>query len=322
TDTLHYYPSITHKAVRTININIMYMQNHLEKFAYFYDRTKLNNVKKTIAIYERDVNRNISIIEKHFFGSKQNIDRVKKLFKDWKPILNEIVALYRKNDEKSAYHKIFKGENAVHVAKLKKAVNVLTEFADISTELNLSQANSQTKNTLWLSIMIVIGLFIGVWVMFLMYRKVATDVNLSFDIADAMVKGELKGKLQCEPNTKSERLLEILDKARIEFNDRTQSVAEIENQIGELKEVKREIEENKHLVELREKKENIQRQIAMDTLRASKSLDSIFTGFFLEENAIGTDPEGYSTIPKTPASGQPEGKHAKTFFGHLQDGSW
>jgi len=321
-NTLYYYPSITHKAVRIINLNINHIQTKMERFAYFYDRTRLNSVKKDITVYERDVNRNLSIIEKHFFGNKQNIDRVKKLFKDWKPIINEIVALYRKNDIKEAHDKIFKGENAVHVAKLEKALNVLTEFADISTEINLTQANYQTKNIFWLAVMIVIGLFAGVWVMFLMYRKVATDVELSFEIADAMVKGNLNDKIQCDPNTKPDRLLKILDKARDEFNDRTQTITEIETQIDDLKEVKQEIVENRNLVKLREKKENIEQQIAMNTLRASKSLDSIFTGFFLEEHAIDTNPEGYSTASEKPASGQPEGKHSKDFFGRLQDGNW
>ncbi|MCK5877850.1 MAG: MCP four helix bundle domain-containing protein [Candidatus Marithrix sp.] len=322
TNTLNYYPSITHVAVRKINLNIMHMRTKIEKLAYFYDRTKLNKVRKSLASYEIDVKRNINTIEKHFFGSKQNIDRVRKLFQDWKPIINEIIALYRKNSEKVAHDKVFKGENAIHIAKLEKALAVLTEFADISTELNLSQANSQTKNILWLAVFIVIGLFSGVWIMFLIYRKVAADVNLSFDIADAMVKGDLQGKLQCDPDTNSGRLLDILDKARDEFNDRTQTVAEIEEQVANLKEVKQEIEENKHLVELREKKEDIQRQIALDTLRASKSLDTIFTGFFLEENAIETDSKGYSTTGEIPTSGLPEGKHAKDFFGHLQDGNW
>ncbi len=322
TNTLYHHPSITHKAVRTINLNVIHIKNSMEKFAYFYDRTKLNSVKKDIAVYERDVNRNLSVIEKHFFGNKQNIDRVKKLFKDWKPIINEIIALYRKNEVKTAHDNIFQGANAVHVAKLEKALNVLTEFADISTKMNLIQANSQTKNILWLAIMIIICLFLGVWVMFLMYRKVATDVSLSFEIADAMVKGNLKDKIQCKPNTKPEKLLEILDKARDEFNERTQTITEIENQVDELKEVKQEIEENKNLVELRERKETIERQIAIDTVRASKSLDNIFTGFFLEENALDATPEGYSKSDTPPASGQPEGKHAQDFFGHLKDGNW
>lgn len=322
TNTLYHHPSITHKAIRIINLNVIHIKNSMERFAHFYDRTRLNSVKKDITTYERDVNRNLVVIEKYFFGNKQNIDRVKILFKDWKPIINEIIALYRKDDIKAAQDKIFKGENAVHIAKLEKALDVLTEFADISTEMNLTQASSQAKNILWLAIMIIIGLFSGVWVMFLVYRKVATDISLSFDIADAMVKGNLTGKIQCDPNTKSEKLLEILDKARDEFNDRTQTISEIENQVAELKEVKKEIEENKNLVELREKKEDIERQIAVDTVRASKSLDSIFTGFFLEENSLDTTPEGYSTSIIPPASGQPEGKHAKNFFGHLEDGNW
>ncbi|MFK5970237.1 MAG: MCP four helix bundle domain-containing protein [Candidatus Marithrix sp.] len=320
--TLYYYPSITHKAVRIVNLNITHIQNKMERFAYFYDRTRLNSVKKDITTYERDINRNLSIIEKHFFGNKQNIDRVRRLFQDWKPIINEIIALYRKNDTKEAHDKIFKGENAVHIAKLEKALNVLTEFADISTEMNLNQANSQTNNILWLAVMMIIGLFAGVWVMFLMYHKVATDVGLSFEIADAMVKGDLTGKIQCDPNTKSDKLLAILDKARDEFNARTQTITEIETQIDDLKEVKQEIEENKNLIKLREKKEDIEQQIAINTLRASKSLDSIFTGFFLEEHVVDTNPDGYSTASTSPTSGEPEGKHAKDFFGRLQDGNW
>ncbi len=321
-NTLYYYPSITHKAVRIINLNITHIQNKMEKFAYFYDRTRLNSVKKEITTYGKDVNRNLAIIENHFFGNKQSIDRVKKLFQDWKPIINEIIALYRKNDIKEAHDKIFKGENAVHIAKLEKALNVLTEFADISTKMNLTQANSQTNNILWLAIMMVVGLFVGVWIMFFMYHKVAKDVWLSFDIADAMVKGNLNDKIQCDPNTKSDKLLEILDKARNEFNDRTQSITEIETQIIDLKEVKQEIKENNNLIELREKKEDIEQQIAINTLRASKSLDNIFTGFFLEEHVVDTNPEGYSTTTKLPNSGEPEGKHTKDFFGRLQDGNW
>ncbi|MDM8569128.1 MCP four helix bundle domain-containing protein [Thiotrichales bacterium HSG1] len=299
TNTLHYYPSITHKAVRSINLNIMHMQTKIEKFAYFYDRTKLNRIKKELAIHEREVKQNISIIEKYFFGNKQNIDRVKKLFRDWKAITNEIIALYRKNAEETAYNKVFKGENAAHTAKLEKALAVLTEFADISSGLNLSQANSQTNNALLLAIMIVVGLFSGVWAMFLMYRKVAMDVSLSFDIADAMVKGDLEGKFQCDPNTESAKLLKILDKARNQFNERTQTIMKIEEHIDDLEGVKEKIEKNERLVELQGKKEKIQRHIAISTLKATKP--TVFTGFFLEENAVGTNPEGYSTTIKPPS---------------------
>jgi len=278
------HPVLINNAVYEINFNIVRIQSKLKEIVLLRNHADLEGTRKTITFYKNKVSRNLERVEKSFMGDKQALDNVTRLFKEWKSILNEIIALQNKGQVEEATHLIFKGKGAEQVTKLEKALKKLTDSTKTQEDKLLKQTHSQVINTLRISIFMIIIILSGILIVFIVSRQIAQTVNMGLGIVDALATGNLSEQIQCDSDTKTEQLLKLLDSVQTELGDRINKFEKIEAHLRVLEKEKQLAEEKERIAEAKKRMANI-------ALHSSHGVDSIFSSVFFTDDEENNDGE-------------------------------
>ncbi|RKZ86027.1 MAG: hypothetical protein DRR19_15545 [Candidatus Parabeggiatoa sp. nov. 1] len=267
-------------AVHNAHINIVKTFNRIKEVAILKGSEDLGAAKKAIFSYEDEIEQAFDTIEKHFSGDKQKLDKVKKLFEQWKSLRNIVIALQEQGKVDEALDLIFKGQGAQHIADLEKAVEKLHHFMDQEADTFLDRTQSAVLNALWVSIAMVIVLLLGGWIVFAVSHNNMKNVTLALGIADAVATGNLSDHFECDAKTETGQLLQTLDTMQARLMKSSHEVENMETHLHELEEENRIIEKEKHIAEE-------EKRIAEKALRQNKALDKVFGSFLNDEKEAG-----------------------------------
>jgi len=162
--SLYLHPLTVSNTVRDININIISIHRAMKDVALATNDREINNLEILIRDYEKDTYALFDVVFDRFLGDKKDITRAYQLFKQWKPIREEVIALWHENNKEGAAL-ITKGKGAVHVANILSSVDVMIAFATNKGDefYSLTQSNvEKTYNTLFYLIFLVIVLSVTI----------------------------------------------------------------------------------------------------------------------------------------------------------------
>ncbi len=271
-------------AVHNAHINIVKTLNRIKEVAILKGSEDLGAAKKAIFSYEDEIEQAFEMIEKHFSGDKQKLDKVKELFEQWKSLRNIVIALQEQGKVDEAVDLIFKGQGAQHLAELEKAVEKLHHFMDQEADNFLDRTKSAALNALWVSIAMVIVLLLGGWIVFAVSHNNMKNVTLALGIADAVATGNLSDHFECDAKTETGQLLQTLDTMQTRLIKSSHEVENMETHLHELEEENRIIEKEKQMAEE-------ETRIAEKALRQKNALDTVFGSFI--EGDKQRDEDGY-----------------------------
>ncbi|MCK5522674.1 MAG: MCP four helix bundle domain-containing protein [Thiomargarita sp.] len=276
---LHSHPVVINNVVYEINLNIVNIQSRLKEIIFLKDTANIEVARQAITSSKETIFQNFEMIEIRFRGNKQPFDNVSMLFKNWISILNEIIALQKKGVLDKATI-IFNGKNIQHFIQLEKALKGLTNSTKNQADQFLEETNSQTKNTLWISIIMMVIIFSGIWIVFIISSRVAQTVNFGLGVVDALAKGNLTQQIKCDSNVETEKLLQILDKMQIKLGERIKKVEKVEIHLQKLEEEKSIAEKNERIAETKQ-------LIAEQALQSSRGADTIFSSLLFTDGSEG-----------------------------------
>ncbi|OQY54700.1 MAG: hypothetical protein DRR08_04550 [Candidatus Parabeggiatoa sp. nov. 2] len=255
TEQLHNHPLTACHALHEIIINILEIKNQMKELAIIKKGADLEATKQAITFHEKEVDQYFDMAKNHFIKSnlvdeQQNLENLAKLFRKWKPIRDEIMALHQKGKVNEA-----NGKNAKHVAKLKAVTKKL--HAQMATQIDVftDTAQFQIIQSLSIAIGMVIILLIGGWITVVISRDIRKKLHLALEVTDALATGHLKDHLHCDAQTETGQLVQALDTLQTQLNQSRQQVYELQAQLRTVE------------------AENTTR------LRTDQNMDKIFTSF-------------------------------------------
>ena len=264
TTKLYEHPLTVSNAVRDVNINIVKMHRSMKDITLVTNADDLGSVVTTLNSYEQAVYANFDIISERFLGDKQDVNNLKTLFMDWKPIRDEVIELVNKNQKEQAAA-ITRGKGAKHVANLEMAMETLTTFANNKAKQFLENANTkQTQLSMWILISMLTAITIGVWITIVISGAIASSVNQAIQFANSIANGDLTNQIKFDAKTETGQLLQALDTMQIQLRER---INELDNTQSQLKE---RMEEDK--------------RIANEALRINRALDKVITNVLITDS--------------------------------------
>ena len=95
TEKLYRHPFTVSNAVRDVEINVIKMHRSMKDVALAADAVSLEDATREVDRYEKEVYTYFDIIEERFLGDMQDVENLKQVFTQWKPIRDEVIDLVR-----------------------------------------------------------------------------------------------------------------------------------------------------------------------------------------------------------------------------------
>jgi methyl-accepting chemotaxis protein len=161
--------------------------------------------------FEDAVYKDFDIVAERYLGDKAKVNEAKKLFADWKPIREEVIAL-RKSGEKEKAAAITSGKGAQHTAALHKAVGDFTEFAQGMAEKFVKNAAADRDQALFMTYIILsVAILLGLLLSFFMTRSITVPLKEAVDVADRMSENDLTATINVTRKDETGRLLASME---------------------------------------------------------------------------------------------------------------
>ncbi|MBE9561622.1 MAG: MCP four helix bundle domain-containing protein [Proteobacteria bacterium] len=264
TTKLYNHPLIVSNAVRDVNINIVKIHRSMKDIALSKDAKSIETTVKIVNNYEQAVYASFDIITERFLGDKQDVNALKTLFTDWKPIRDKVIELVRNKQIEQAAS-ITKKKGAKHVANLEVAMDKLIDFANNKAIQFLDNANTQKNQLILLvSIFMLVAIVIGIWISVIISGTIANSVNQAITFANSIASGDLTNDIKFNTKTETGRLLQALDAMQLQLQQR---IKELDNTQKKLQE---RMEEDK--------------RIATEALRINRALDKVITSVLITDS--------------------------------------
>jgi methyl-accepting chemotaxis protein len=264
TTKLYNHPLTVSNAVRDVNINIVKMHRSMKDVALASDDVALEKAVQAVNASEELVYQRFDLIMERFLGNKQDVQTLRQLFVDWKPIRDEVITLMRQRKKKEAAA-ITTGKGAKHVVQLEQAMKTLTDFANDKAAEFLTNAHSRTHQLYWwvVGIMFIVMVLGGI-IAYVISRTITHSLSLAITIANQIATCHFDNQIEFEIKTETGQLLQALDSMQ----------AQLREHISEL---------DKMQVQLRERLDENQR-ITDEALRINCALDRVYTSVLIADN--------------------------------------
>ncbi|MCP4106668.1 MAG: hypothetical protein GY749_14210 [Desulfobacteraceae bacterium] len=144
TTKLHKHPFAVSTAILRVDGNIIKIHRTMKDVALAINDGEIEAAVEKIPEYESLIYADLKIIKERFLGDQKQVENIKQLFEDWKPIRNEVIALTG-NGEREKAARITKGKGAKHVARLNDSTKEFLDFADNKAKTFTQDAESNSK---------------------------------------------------------------------------------------------------------------------------------------------------------------------------------
>jgi len=264
TTKLYQHPFTVSNAVRDVNIHIVKMHRGMKDIVLAKEEAALEAALQAVDLSEKAVYDRLDIISERFLGDKKDVQTLRKLVIEWKPIREEVIALINQ-DKKNDAAAITKGKGSQHVAQLEAAINKLTDFANNKAEEFIQHADSRTHQLyLWVAIVLVIVIIIGISFASLISRTITHSLNLAIKFAEMIATGQLNNQIELANQTETGQLLQALDRMQTQLRERIDELNNMQTQLRDS------IEEEK--------------RIANEALRINRALDRVITSVLITDH--------------------------------------
>ena len=190
TEKLYRHPLVVSNAVRDVEIDISKMQCAMKDVALADDTGSLEAAVHEVDRYEKEVYAYFDLIEERFLGNKRDVEILKELFIQWKPIRDNVIDLIRKGRHAEAAL-LTNSKGREHVKQLGVSMQRLTNFAQTKADEFLADARRETQKMILFTGVLGLALFLVVmFVVRAIARSLARPLTSAVFIADRVSRGD------------------------------------------------------------------------------------------------------------------------------------
>ena len=196
TDMMYRHPLTVSNAVLEIEADIARIHRSMKDVVLATDNAEIDERSRLVNQYEEEIYRDFKTIMERFLGDREMYQDAIEVYKNWKPIRDEVIALMRQGKKTEAAD-ITKGKGARHVEKLDKAMLALHDFA-LSKAESFHNDTLDTRVTTLRMVYIVLGaaMLVGIIFMIFFTRSITRPLSKLVDSAVAMRQGNLDTRIQ------------------------------------------------------------------------------------------------------------------------------
>ena len=176
---LYKHPLAVTRASLQANVNIIKMHRSMKDVALAKTPAAMEDASQKVNAYEILVYKEYDVVTERILGKEGDvlIAETIQIFRDWKPIRDEVIKLMQAGDRDAAAA-ITKQKGARHVGRLSKNMDALVNYADTKGVGFFKMANSKsdTAFNIMITIIILSGI-IGLALAYFITRSILNPVN-------------------------------------------------------------------------------------------------------------------------------------------------
>jgi PAS domain S-box-containing protein len=146
---IYNHPLTVSNAVLRINTNIIKIHRSMKDVALAKDIADIKESSQIVDNFETEVFKDFEIIKERFLGEHEKYAKALEVFKAWKPIRDEVISLMIEDKGIEAAD-ITKGKGAVHVVKIERTMEALSNFAQGKADEFLATAGDVRDNAIYM----------------------------------------------------------------------------------------------------------------------------------------------------------------------------
>lgn len=176
---MYKHPLTVTRASLQANVGIIKMHRSMKDVALAKNTASMEAASRKVDTYEQGVYKEYAVVTDRILGAEghQLIADTIKIFRDWKPIRDEVIKLMQAGDRDAAAN-ITKQKGAKHVALLDKKMDALVEYAAVKGNGFFTMAQAKSSSTFLLTIgLIIVGTILGIVVAYVLGRMIINPIN-------------------------------------------------------------------------------------------------------------------------------------------------
>jgi len=176
---MYKHPLTVTRASLQANVDIIKMHRSMKDVALAKDVTAMEVASKKVDAYEVKVYKEYAVVADRILGAegKQLIADTIQIFRNWKPIRDEVIKLMEAGDRDAAAT-ITKQKGARHVALLDKEMDALVNYAAVKGEGFFNKAQAKSASAFMLTIgLIIAGAILGIIVAVILGRMIINPIH-------------------------------------------------------------------------------------------------------------------------------------------------
>ncbi len=177
---MYKHPLAVTRAALRANVGIIKMHRSMKDVALAKDEAGITSAKARVAGYEKEVYDQYAIVEDRILGKEgeQLIAETIQVFRDWKPIRDEVITLMG-TGKRSEAAAITKGRGARHVGLLSTKMDALVDNAAVKGEGFFNKALKTTSDTQMMMMLLVAAAVVtAIIAAFLLIRSIVGPIDL------------------------------------------------------------------------------------------------------------------------------------------------
>ena len=195
TDRLYNHPFAVSTSVLKIEVAITAMHRSMKDIVLAKDDIQRRNAMSALNDAEKKMYDQFNLLSERFLGDKTNIDNVKSLIVQWKPLRDKVIKLVSEGKRQSAAN-VTKNEGKEHVEKIYKGLLYLEEFAFEKAAEFVDNAHEELITTeigfgVFVLITLVIVTIVGLVITRGIVVPLGGEPNRLSEISNAIAKGDL-----------------------------------------------------------------------------------------------------------------------------------
>ena len=195
TDRLYNHPFAVSTSVLKIEVAITAMHRSMKDIVLAKDDIQRRNAMSALNDAEKKMYDQFNLLSERFLGDKTNIDNVKSLIVQWKPLRDKVIKLVSEGKRQSAAN-VTKNEGKEHVEKIYKGLLYLEEFAFEKAAEFVDNAHEELITTeigfgVFVFITLIIVTIVGLVITRGIVVPLGGEPNRLSEISNAIAKGDL-----------------------------------------------------------------------------------------------------------------------------------
>ncbi|OIQ48389.1 MAG: hypothetical protein BM565_01705 [Gammaproteobacteria bacterium MedPE] len=195
TDRLYNHPFAVSTSVLKIEVAITAMHRSMKDIVLAKGDIQRRNAMSALNDAEKKMYDQFNLLSERFLGDKTNIDNVKSLIVQWKPLRDKVIKLVSEGKRQSAAN-VTKNEGKEHVEKIYKGLLYLEEFAFEKAAEFVDNAHEELITTeigfgVFVFITLIIVTIVGLVITRGIVVPLGGEPNRLSEISNAIAKGDL-----------------------------------------------------------------------------------------------------------------------------------
>jgi len=241
TSLIYNHPLTVSNAVLRINASIIKIHRSMKDVVLAQDNDSINEYFQIADAFGKDIFRDFDIINKQFLGEKEKYEIALEIFTVWKPIRDEVIALMYEGEREKAAN-ITTGKGARHVVRIERAMEALSDFAQLKAKDFLHTAEVTRLNALNLMyLLLIFSVLISVLLAVVITKSLTVPIGILEEATEKIGRGQLDTVIDINSKDEIGQLAASFNKMTVDLKNISKSHAQLNNEIKERKKAEEEL---------------------------------------------------------------------------------